>query len=273
MQNSPSSSGLPEGTRLESVEDIRALLQAKRTPTIQEQLPAPESVPFRPFRRPPTAMLCILHDGQSDGEWHCLRADDTTIGRTQGDYLIPHDAMISGSHAHILRQVQGDRFVWSLIDLQSTNGTFVRVGAALLKHEQEVLLGSRRFRFEVPEALAISEATADPLRKGTQGWTAPKPQAFFPTLVEVQQNGDGQRFALSKSDNWVGRDPGTCVVAIPDDQFLSTPHARIHRDERGRWFIENMKSLNGTWLRIERLAITSTCLFQLGEQRFLLRVS
>jgi FHA domain len=40
------------------------------------------------------------------------------------------------------------RFRWHLTDLQSTNGTFVRIGNALLRHQQELLIGSRRYRFD-----------------------------------------------------------------------------------------------------------------------------
>ena len=36
--------------------------------------------------------------------------------------------------------------------------------------------------------------------------------------------------------------------------------------------IENNKSLNGLWLRIERLALTGTCRFLLGEQQFIFRI-
>jgi hypothetical protein len=46
----------------------------------------------------------------------------------------------------------------------------------------------------------------------------------------------------------------------------------VYRDARGSWHIENGKSRNGTWLRIERQRIAKTAQFQLGEQRFLFKV-
>ena len=36
--------------------------------------------------------------------------------------------------------------------------------------------------------------------------------------------------------------------------------------------IKNLKSLNGTWLRITQATLDVSCQFQLGEQRFLLKV-
>ncbi len=48
----------------------------------------------------------------------------------------------------------------------------------------------------------------------------------------------------------LGRDP-RCGCPV-DDPAVSTLHAVIDHDASG-WFIEDMKSLNGTWLREERI--------------------
>jgi pSer/pThr/pTyr-binding forkhead associated (FHA) protein len=48
----------------------------------------------------------------------------------------------------------------------------------------------------------------------------------------------------------LGRDP-RCGCPV-DDPAVSTLHATIDRDPNG-WFIEDMKSLNGTWVREERI--------------------
>lgn len=53
-------------TRLESVEDIRRAFAQERTPTVKENIAAAQGPadarPFRPFRRPPMAIVCILDD-------------------------------------------------------------------------------------------------------------------------------------------------------------------------------------------------------------------
>ena len=131
-------------TRLESDEEIRQALQAHRSrPTAQAKTASPdkqaqtppaasaevEAQPERPVERPPIAMLCVLDDGKLDGEWLRLRADRTVIGRTDGDVRIPHDGLISGRHAEIVRQRVPNGYRWLLADLQSTNGTFVRIGS------------------------------------------------------------------------------------------------------------------------------------------------
>src|SRR5262249_62385494 len=83
---------------------------------------------YRPMRRPPMALLCILDDGKEDGEWLRLRADRIIIGRSEGDIIIPHDPMISGRHAELARRPDQGRYRWHLTDLQSTNGTYLRSG-------------------------------------------------------------------------------------------------------------------------------------------------
>src|SRR5437763_9558768 len=90
-----------EATRLESLEEIRQVLQARGVLTPKEIVPEQDTVPFRPFRRPPTPLLCILDDNGDEGEWIRLRGDGLVIGRSEGDILFPNDSMISGRHAEL----------------------------------------------------------------------------------------------------------------------------------------------------------------------------
>jgi pSer/pThr/pTyr-binding forkhead associated (FHA) protein len=221
------------------------------------------------------ALLCIVDDGHEDGEWRRLRGDRVVIGRSEGDILVPHDAMISGRHAELSRQFDRGRYSWQLTDLQSTNGTYVRVGAARLKHNQELLLGGGRYRFDAaPQGVAALTGSAGaPAEQGasTRGWQAVSPAELFPSLVELTPQGEGQRFLLTKDDLRIGRDADSCDVVL-NDPLVSPRHARLRRDAKGRWQIENTKSVNGTWVRINQMALDAACLFQLGEQRFLFRV-
>ncbi len=59
---------------------------------------------------------------------------------------------------------------------------------------------------------------------------------------------------------------------VGDDPFLNGRHARIFRDRRGRWTVEDVNSLNGVWVRIQRAALERSSEFQLGEQRFLFKL-
>jgi pSer/pThr/pTyr-binding forkhead associated (FHA) protein len=274
-----------EGTRLESDEEIRQALQARRArlaapaPAAQQgaQAKAPIIAPVevepqaeQPVLRPPVALLCALDDGKADGEWVRLRADRTVIGRTEGDVRIPHDGAISGQHAELVRQRVASGYRWFLVDLKSTNGTFVRIGNTLLRHENELLIGTGRYRFEAAAA-AAAPSQASTAMQTTQAWSGAPIHALVSSLVEMGPAGPVRRINLTLPEYWIGRDAKSCPIARPDDVFVN---ARLYRDVKGQWHIENNKSLNGLWLRIgEPMPLGCACQFRMGEQRFIFRMT
>ncbi len=265
--------GLPPGTRLESVEDLRRAAGVSPPPTAKEAARGPETTPFRPVRRPPMALLRILDDGSGDGEEVRIRLPRLVIGRTEGDVLVPHDDMISGRHAAILREAEAGRWRWVLTDLDSTNGTFVRVSCAALQHGQELLLGGRRYQFHLGGQGSASDETVD---QRTKGWHSVAPADVLPSLVEWNPGGPlllntQKRYFLDKPDLWLGRDARRCGLVV-DDPMLDPRHARFQRDGRGRWLLSCTGTVNGLWVRVNRVPVEEGCQFQLGEQRFLLRV-
>jgi pSer/pThr/pTyr-binding forkhead associated (FHA) protein len=278
-----------EVTRLESDEEIRQALEARRARLASTgagatgapaKVPTPEPVqvevqPELPVLRPPVGLLCVLDDGKPDGEWFRLRADRLVIGRTEGDVLIPHDGLISGRHAEIVRQHGPGGYRWVLVDLQSTNGTFVRVGSTLLRDEAELLIGRGRYRFEAGAAPASEAAAPVPGAPPatTQAWSNEPVRTFVPSLVEITPAGPLQRFTLTLPEYWIGRDPQHCAIVRPDDPLTNGRHARLYRNAKGQWYVENNKSVNGLWLRItEPMPLGSACRFRLGEQQFIFRV-
>jgi len=257
--------GLPPGTRIESVEAVLAS-HAKRTGTRLERAPAlvgpPAARAFRPTRRPPMALLTVLDDGDDRGEVVRVRDTPFVIGRAMGDLVIPHDDQISSRHLEITRQPGKGGWRWALNDLDSTNGTFVRVSNIALKPGQELLLAGRRYRFDLDAGVA-------PVGDHTLPWQATVAN-FAASLVEMLPEGDGQSYPLAPPEQTVGRDPARCAVAI-DDPFLDPVHARFFRDGRGLWQLASSGSLNGCWMRVGRVTVGSACHFQLGEQRFMLK--
>lgn len=232
----------PPETRLETVAELRQMM-AGRVPTVRESLDV-DTEAFRPSLRPSLAFLCIIDDGQDDGEWLRLRRERTTLGRAGCDILIEHDTLVSGRHAELVRDVNKETTSWTLFDLKSTNGVFVRVSSAAIGHGQELLLGQGRFRLA----------------------TLPTP-----ALVELTPQGEGRRFALTE-DNWIGRDAQACNVVPGPDRALSPRHARLRREPNKRWQVTNAGSINGVWVRVPRVALENNAMFQLGEQRFLFKV-
>jgi pSer/pThr/pTyr-binding forkhead associated (FHA) protein len=251
----------------------------RRVPTSLTPPPEPDTDAFRPSQRPALALLCILDDGADDGEWVRLRAEKTLFGRVEGDVVIPHDPLISSRHAELTRQMLKTGTCWDLRDLDSTNGTFVRIHTAALESGQQLLLGGRHYRFDdpmqqaakAPPTVAGGEdaggtATRRALGDGSQG-------CLLPSLVELTKQGEGRRFVVAGSEVWIGRDPKQCTVAIPDDPMVSPRHARLYRDAKGRWMMQDAPSRNGVWFSVHKVRFKRTTYFQLGEQRFLLKIT
>jgi pSer/pThr/pTyr-binding forkhead associated (FHA) protein len=292
-------------TRLESADEIRVALQAHQAdllaqaglaavPVVPATTTAPDSPPpaakappapvplFRPTQRPPLALLCVFDDGGTDGEWFRLRGDRFVIGRAEGDLVLGHDAQISSRHAELVRQrTEEGGWEWLLTDLGSTNGTFVRVGNALIKDGQEFLVGRTHYRFEAAPPAPPAATQVQPLdvnaplgaaARATASWIQLGDRQPVPTLVELTPAGPGLRVPLTQSEYWIGSDARSCPVVPPNDPYVGPWHARVYRDSKGRWHVANSKSVNGVWVRVEQMPLTGSCQFQLGEQRFLFRV-
>ena len=92
-----------------------------------------------------------------------------------------------------------------------------------------------------------------------------------PTLVALTSDGDGRRYVVDRPEQWVGRDPSQSSIVL-EDPLVNPRHARIYRDPKGKWMIQNNRSVNGLWMRITEVSMEKGGLFQCGEQRFLLKI-
>jgi len=228
---------------------------------------------FHPANRQPLATLTILDDGSRDaGETIRIRSKSFTIGREKGDLTIPFDNDISGQHAELHCYFQKGEYRWYLIDLASTNGTFLRAYRATLAKDHEILLGSRWYRFQLPRW--EEEFGNEPVALETNYYKAPTSTQLEEEVATLSELGlpEGTRrtFHLGGSELLLGRGGG-CQISIPDDPYLSPEHARFSLDQRGRWMIEDRKSLNGIWIRVRRMPLPQQAEFQLGQQRFCFR--
>jgi pSer/pThr/pTyr-binding forkhead associated (FHA) protein len=272
-----------QSTQQASVNDLRRWLDPNaafpaaeaRTPTVPTGTPSPviedDSQPYRPIVRPPMAMVCIRDDGSTDGEWFRIRQDSFIIGRADGDVRVPHDSQMSTRHLEIARVNRGGHWRFVVRDLDSTNGTYACVESGLLEKPNDFLIGSRRFRFELPVVGSSATDTSD--RGATQAWQSITPEQLSkmaPSLVEITPRGPGNRYPLYDGEVWIGRDP-KCNIVI-DDPFVNRRHARLFTDAQGRWRIESGKTRNGLWVRIREIGVESIGEFQAGEQRIAVKV-
>jgi len=90
-------------------------------------------------------LVVIIGDGV-DGGAYLLKGNAATIGRENGDITFPEDGYVSGTHLRLSNQ--NGQVV--LTDLNSSNGTFVRIdGEEQVPPGTFVLVGQQLFRVEV----------------------------------------------------------------------------------------------------------------------------
>lgn len=226
---------------------------------------------YRPTLRPPMAKLIVYDDGSDTGEVIRIRKSSFVIGRAEGDLILPHDSQISSRHLEIQRRERPGGHDWILRDLGSTNGTFVRATQIIVKPNQVMMIGGKRFGQIPPRAGgnigATIEGEKELLDVAQEGF-----DELVPCLQEINYDGVGKRHKLTKKEHWIGSDPVQCSILI-NDPTVSPKHARIYQDQQGRWIIDDAKSLNGIWLRIKELNLGKGGYFHCGEQRFSLTVA
>lgn len=296
------------GTRLESVDDVRRMME-HRVPGVAPAAPPPlapsfgagagapssaagpaagpaaaaaakgkkpeedVALPFRPSRRPPTAVLTLVDDDAEGGEIVRLRDVRYVVGRTQGQITIPHDSAVSSAHLEINRVMSNGRYRWHVKDLGSTNGTYVRVTSAPLGDGQEFLVGGKRLRFDAPHGGAA--APGPDQRAVTQAWAAVSPHviaAAQASLTVLTPTGEGERIVVTAGESWIGCDEAACKIAWKDDPLLSKKHAKLVGEPNGEWRIEAGRCRNGVWLRVKEIMVDAVGEFLIGEQRLTLRV-
>jgi pSer/pThr/pTyr-binding forkhead associated (FHA) protein len=226
------------------------------------------AAPFQPTFRPPVATLVVFDDGKTDGETLRLRDDRFVIGRSEGDLLLPHDGLVSARHLEITRQRAGDGWSWTVMDLDTTNGLFVRISRTILVDSAEILVGRGRYIFEASAVPATEPLNTLPQQAGasTRPWGAEAKGVRPAVLVEMVADEAAARFPLVGSEYWIGTDP-SCTICRADDPFVEPRHVRLARAPGG-WEARNNKSPNGLWLRVGQINVDGVCLFQIGEQRF-----
>jgi FHA domain len=298
MMSQPPEPGQPNpqversGTLIETDDDIRqALLSGHKGPAAGPPVvdavgpsapisapPLPgavrSAVPFRPTARPPVAVLTVFDDGKTDGEIIRIRDHRFIIGRTEGDFCVPLDGRMSARHVEITHQLVGGLHRWVVTDLQSTHGMFVRVSRTVLADKAEFLVGNGRYRFEGPVVDAgptIDHAGNEPGFGQTQGLDEGASPTRPPAVTELIGKDIGNRILLVKNEYWIGADP-SCPICRADDPFCEPRHVRLYRGPRGNWHAEHHKTPNGLWLRMPQITVDSLAQFQIGEQRFQLKV-
>lgn len=207
----------------------------------------------------PMVLVSINEDG-TDGARMDLQFADSVIGRA-GDVRFPTDAFLSPKHARLSAEGQSV-FVE---DLYSLNGTYVKLRDEVrLTPGDTFLMGRQVLRFEKFEHTIVPKARSS---DGTRYMGSPPPGGQF-KLLQVGIGGIIQNvFCVHDSGAIIGREKGD--VIFPRDKFMSGRHAQIFPRDDGNYYLVDLNSSNGTWVKIwERRQLSSGDFIFLGQQLF-----
>lgn len=223
-----------------------ALMSAVESPNTRLQgLPAEGAAPARPSLR----LTRLGRDGRELSQ--NVIYDTFDIGRTEGNLVLPDDPTLSPRHVRILRE--GAQ--WSLIDLRSTNGTYLRVRndsggesreGVRLVHGTTFWVGHQLLRFEIlgRSGLAALRTEDDTLTAGADETD------IRARVVLCSRSGLVLDAVYLRGEFVIGRETGQMV--FPTDGFLSRRHAVIRQEDgQGIYRLYDLGSSNGTFVRIQ----------------------
>jgi pSer/pThr/pTyr-binding forkhead associated (FHA) protein len=126
--------------------------------------PTPLAQPAWEDPRPVVATLEMRNEGPTKGSLFSLRTPLVHVGRGAHNDVRLSDESVSETHAKLQRREDG----WYLVDMDSTNGTYVggtRVaGERKLEGSPDIRFGGVKMRF----AVAVTDAPAETEAKGTR---------------------------------------------------------------------------------------------------------
>ncbi len=205
------------------------------------------------------AMISINEDS-SDGVRIPIKFNETVLGRS-GDSRFPSDAFLSPRHARLL--VEGKKLF--IEDLDSLNGTFLRTRQEVLLVPGDCFLAGRELlRFERFEQVVSNKArSAD----GTRYMGSPSCGGDY-KLVQIGVGNITQNvYCLSENGAVFGRETGDIVFG--KDRFMSGRHAQIYPGEDGNFYLLDLNSSNGTWMKLnKKTQLFHGDLIFLGQQLF-----
>lgn len=208
----------------------------------QRVVPASEAPGGVPRSSSDARIVAIQRDG-TDGESYQLGAPQTDLGRTEGDIRLPDDPYLSPRHLRLFERNNS----WFLRDLDSINGTYVRIREPVtLRDGDMILVGQQVLRFE---RLGQGEEPAGPAcLQGVLAFGTPEVPRFA-RLTQYTTEGVGRDVHyLYRDETVLGRENGDIVFT--DDPFLSRRHASIQMDRsQDTIVLRDLGSSNGTAIR------------------------
>lgn len=229
----------------------------------EESAPAPAAPAFVPRMGEEAAegaQLVVIRPDGSEGDRFALADTETTIGRAHPSPIFAQDPFLSPRHCtFVLRQGQ-----LLVRDESSLNGVFVRIKAEVeLFHGDMFRIGQELLSFEeMSQMRPVLPGAGD----GTIVMGSPARGTWGRVSAVVALDTHGSVWTLRKPEVIIGRERGDIV--FPEDGFVSGSHCNVSM-RSGRYFLVDLGSSNGTYLRIKGEGLLGGGdLILLGQQLF-----
>lgn len=229
------------------------------TPAVAPVEPA-AATPAPAASAPPLAHLIMVNPDGTPGDSVPLYDGTNTVGRNSEFPVLKNDDCLSPDHATFT--IRGNEV--EIQDLNSINGVYYRIS------KPEVITPGDFVRLG-REVLLLQSPSSFPKDESLRSDVGSELGEVYGRVARISQPEDKASFAflLWKNEHTIGRERGD--VTIPDDGFVSGLHARIYR-EGDNVFIEDLKSSNGTYLRIKgSRTVPNNTLLLMGQQPYRLK--
>jgi len=198
------------------------------------------ATPYGPLLKTGHARLVVVAGACPEGMTFSIASGSARVGRGDVEVLLAEDNEVSPNHATLT--YRGTTL--TVTDEGSLNGVYLRIRAP---HELQdgdwFRAGDQYFVFS---KLAEGEAFHGP--DGTRVFTSPQRKGTF-TVRQVLRDGHiGISSTSSRDEVSVGGEGSS--IAFVGDEHLDEKHCRVYRASDGRYLIEDLGSVNGTYVRI-----------------------
>ena len=197
------------------------------------------ATPYGPLLKTGHARLVVVAGACPEGMTFSLASGSARVGRGDVEVLLAEDNEVSPNHATLA--YRGSAL--TITDEDSLNGVYVRIrGPHELSHGDWFRVGDQYFVFET---LTPGEAFHGP--DGTRVFTSPQRKGTF-TVRQVLRDGHVGISATSSRDEVSIGGEGSSIAFVTDEH-MDEKHCRVYRASDGRYLIEDLGSVNGTYVR------------------------
>lgn len=204
-------------------------------------------------------LVLVRGHSQFGTQWR-LQAPETLVGRSDGVVLFPDDRAMAPRHCRL--SWQGSE-LW-LAPEPTTNGVYLRVSApAPIGPGDEIVIGAQRLRVLADTDRLLHMTSPDPTTRVLGSVVRPGPVV---SLLRIAPDpAEHEIFHRHQRVLTLGRN--RCDVNFPRDGFVSERHAQLTRTDEGPLLIEDLRSRNGTYLRVRQpVRLTHGDLLLLGDK-------